>query len=219
MKAIKKVLIFLSGRGSNCRALIQYQKDTPDCGFEIIGVITDKPGAAGLYYAKEAKIPIYDFFRADFPDRASFLKALFSKASELAADFYVLAGFMVIVPEYFISEQQDKIINIHPSLLPEYPGLKTHERALADKKALHGCTVHFVNETVDGGAIISQATVAVLPDDSPETLGAKVLKKEHVLYPWVLTMLAKEEIASTGGTLHFSQNAIQDAKLHEFVTP
>jgi phosphoribosylglycinamide formyltransferase-1 len=216
MNEPKKVLVFLSGRGSNCRALIQYQNAHPNCGYEIIGVITDKPGAPGLYYVREAKIPVYEFFKADYPDKESFLKALFTHAENLKPDIYALAGFMVIVPAFFIQAHSDHIINIHPSLLPDYPGLNTHERAISDKRKEHGCTVHLVSETIDGGAIIAQSKVSITSDDTTITLAAKVLVEEHRLYSWSLSMIALGKVTLTNGTVSFTDQAKAEALSQNF---
>ena len=213
----KKVLIFLSGRGTNCQALIEYQRQHPSCGYQIIGVMTDKPDASGLSFAKDAHIPVHSFTRAAYPSREAFLQALFTHASALSPDYFVLAGFMVIIPPYFIAKHRNHIINIHPSLLPAYPGLKTHERALANKEQTHGCTVHFVNEEVDGGALIAQARVQIDANDSFDTLAAKVLEQEHTLYPWCLSMLAKGHISFRQGIVQFDEYAQQELLKLNFV--
>ena len=122
-----------------------------------------------MYYVKEANIPVFEFFRADYATRQEFLDAIFTQATNLAPEFYALAGFMVIVPPSFLQANEGKVINIHPSLLPAYPGLNTHTRALHDKQKTHGCTVHYVNEIVDGGAIIAQSSVVVQNDDTADT--------------------------------------------------
>ena len=218
MNSTKKILIFISGRGSNCKALIDYQKNNPACGFEIIGVITDKPGAAGLYYVKQAQIPTYEFFRADYSTRAEFIAAIFSAAETKGADLFALAGFMIIVPPDFIAKHNGQIINIHPSLLPAYPGLNTHERVLADKQSWHGCTVHLVNEAVDDGARIAQSKIAVLPDDTADTLAARVLIQEHRLYGWCLEQIAKKQILISGPTVTIPQATKDAATALGFVT-
>lgn len=184
----KRVAILISGRGSNMEALIRAASD-PTYPAEIVLVAADRP-AAGLAIAEAAGIPTA---LADY-------KALGGKAAgeaelnrlldEARAELVCLAGFMRILSAGFVQRWEDRLINIHPSLLPAYPGINTHERALAAGDKVHGCTVHFVWATVDSGPRILSETVPICPGDTPETLARRVLEAEHRIYPRALAMVA-----------------------------
>lgn len=186
---MKKVIVFISGRGSNLLSLIKNAKY-----YQISHIISNKALAPGLQYGKEFNIAISTFDRKDFNSLKEQKKALYSFAGQLNPDYIALAGFMSIVPEDFVREWYGKIINIHPSLLPKYPGLDTHQRVLDAKERRHGCTVHFLDTGIDTGPVIAQSTCEVLPEDTEETLSAKVLKLEHKLYPWALNNISSENI-------------------------
>lgn len=218
MNQRKKIVVFLSGRGTNFRTLIEEQKK-PECPFSIARVVSDKPGAAGLYYAKEANIPVTELFRSDFENLTSFKKALCDSASVESPFLYVLAGFMLVIPEWFIQEYPYSIINIHPSLLPDYPGLDTHTRAIKDKKTKHGCTVHLVRPEIDQGPLIAQSKVNILKEDTPEELAARVLKEEHRLYPWVVSSICGEKISISESGISYSMEARKDSQALSFYIP
>ena len=184
-KALPKIAILISGRGSNMRALVEaaQKKNFPA---KIVMVASNKPQAAGLDYAQQHDIPTAIIDHRRFEDRETFEHALDDVLRNAGIDLICLAGFMRVLTPWFISRWQGRLINIHPAILPSYKGLHTHERALADGVKIHGCTVHHVVPEVDAGPIIAQAGVPVLENDTPDTLGARVLAAEHRLYPLAL---------------------------------
>jgi formyltetrahydrofolate-dependent phosphoribosylglycinamide formyltransferase len=185
----KRVAVLISGRGSNMAALIEAAK-AADYPAEIVLVLSDRAEAAGLERARAAGIAAA-FVRAERPGRAAFEAALGERLTTAGVELVCLAGFMRILSADFVSRWEGRIINIHPSLLPAFPGLDTHARALAAGAARHGCTVHFVTAGVDEGPVILQAEVPVLAGDTPETLAERVLAEEHRLYPEALAMVAR----------------------------
>lgn len=192
-----KVGVLISGRGSNLQALIDAAAD-PAYPAEIVTVISNVPGAKGLERAAEAGIAGHAIDHRDFTRREDFEAELTRTLEKSGVELVCQAGFMRIVTAGFVTRWYDRMINIHPSLLPLFPGLNTHARALAAGVKLAGCTVHFVREAVDQGPIIGQAAVPVLPDDSPETLAGRVLEAEHRLYPHCLRLVAEGRVRVTG---------------------
>lgn len=174
----KSVVILISGRGSNMQSLLK--ADLPCC--RMAAVISNKADAPGLDIARQHGIATQVVAHRDYPDRESFDAALAAAIDRYQPDLLVLAGFMRILTAGFVARYQGRLINIHPSLLPAYGGLDTHERALKDGVKMHGCTVHFVTTDLDHGPIIIQAAVSVLADDTPATLAARVLHEEHRIY-------------------------------------
>ena len=185
-----RLVVLISGRGSNLGALIDYTAQA-DVSAQIVKVIADRP-AKGCARAESANIPsqIIDPARIDGDFDGDFESALTGAIDEAAADFICLAGFMRVLSAGFCGRYAGKIINIHPSLLPAYKGLDTHARVLAAGEAVHGCSVHLVTAELDGGAVLGQRRVSVRPDDSAESLAARVLAEEHILYPLVIGALA-----------------------------
>lgn len=192
MSAKKRVAVLISGRGSNMEALIAacLAHDYPA---EIIGVLSNKADAKGLETAALAGIAAQAIPHKDFRDRESHDAAMHAALLALNPDIVVLAGYMRLMTGPFVDQWRGKMINIHPSLLPDFKGTHTHERALAAGVAEHGCTVHFVTPGMDEGPVIAQARVPVLPGDTPDTLAARVLVEEHKLYPRALALLARGE--------------------------
>jgi phosphoribosylglycinamide formyltransferase 1 len=176
----KRVAVLISGRGSNMRALVEAARD-PSYPADIIAVISNKSDAGGLGFAAENGIPTFVISHKSHHTREDFDRALHVMLTQLQAELVVCAGFMRVMTPEILDPWKGRMINIHPSLLPAYKGLHTHERALADGAKEHGATVHFVTSELDGGPIIAQARVPVLPDDTPETLAARVLEVEHLL--------------------------------------
>ena len=196
-KPRKRVAILISGRGSNMNALIAAAMK-PDYPAGIVAVISDRADAAGLERAGEFDIPAMAFSRKDFADKAAHEAAISKALDEAEADFVCLAGFMRILSGDFVRRWRGRMINIHPSLLPSFKGLDTHHRALANGCRIHGASVHFVTEDMDEGPIIAQAAVPVMNDDTPDTLGDRVLKAEHALYPAALALLAEGRVRMSG---------------------
>ena len=192
-----KTGVLISGRGSNMMALAEACAD-PAFPAEIVLVLSNEPGAAGLARAQEFGIPTAVLDHRAFPDRAAFDAAVTARLESAGAEFVCLAGFMRRLTAGFVGQWRDRLLNIHPSLLPAFRGLDTHGRALAAGVRLHGCTVHFVRPALDDGPIVMQAAVPVLPGDTAESLAARVLAQEHRLYPAALRLIAGGAIRVEG---------------------
>jgi formyltetrahydrofolate-dependent phosphoribosylglycinamide formyltransferase len=189
----KRVAILISGRGSNMTALVEAARE-PAYPAEIVGVFSNRADAPGLQYAWLAGIPTAVRSHKDFADKPAFEAALSEVLDAWSPDIICLGGFMRLLSAEFCARWAGRLINIHPSLLPLHKGLHTHEQALADGVAEHGCTVHFVTPGMDEGPTIAQARVPVLPGDTADSLAARVLVEEHKLYPKALAMLARGEV-------------------------
>lgn len=187
---VKKIVILISGRGSNMQALLNAKLPC-----QIVAVISNRADAEGLSVAKAYGIATAIVPHNNYNDRAAFDAALAEEIDHYAPDVIVLAGFMRILTDGFVERYRGKIINIHPSLLPSYTGINTHQRALQDGVKIHGCTVHFVTPTLDVGPIIIQAAVPVLQDDTPDTLAARVLHEEHRIYAQAIRWLCREQVS------------------------
>ncbi len=179
--ANRRVGVLLSGRGSNMRALVE-QAD----GYQVVLVASDRPDAAGLSWARGHGLPIFALSPKGI-GKAAFEDALDAALRDAGVTAIALAGYMRLLSPAFVARWAGRIVNIHPSLLPAYKGLDTHARALAAGEREAGCSVHLVTDELDAGAVLGQARVPVLPGDTPETLGARVLAAEHQLYPRILT--------------------------------
>ncbi len=188
-----KVAVLISGRGSNLQALIDACA-AADFPAEICLVLSNRADAAGLKRAKRAVIPTQVIPHRDYATRAEFDAALDKALETAGVELVCLAGFMRVLGDAFVARWRDRLLNIHPSLLPAFPGLDTHARALAAGVRFTGCTVHFVREAVDEGPIIIQAAVPVLPGDDSETLAARVLAAEHRAYPLALKLIAEGRV-------------------------
>ncbi len=189
-----RTAVLVSGRGSNLKALLEAAKD-PDYPAEISVVISNEPYAGAINMAAEAGCEVALVPHREQPTRQQFEILLQTHILESGCELVCLAGFMRVLSHRFVSLWQGKMLNIHPSLLPAFPGLNTHRRALEAGVRLHGCSVHFVNEELDGGPLIGQAAVPVLPDDDEDSLGARVLAAEHQLYPRCLSLVASGQVA------------------------
>lgn len=170
----------------------------PDYPAEIVAVIANEPDAAGLDYAGEAGLAAETVAHRDFADRASFDAALDAAIRRHKPDLVCLAGFMRLLTDDFIEGWRDRLLNIHPSLLPAFRGLHTHRRALEAGVKIAGCTVHFVRPEVDTGPIIAQAAVPVLPGDTEDSLAGRILAQEHILYPMALRLVAEGRVTIAG---------------------
>jgi len=176
--AEKTIVILISGRGSNMEAVLDARLPA-----RVAAVISNNPQARGLEIARSRGVATAVADHRAYPDRAAFESALAAEIDRHRPDLVVLAGFMRILTPAFVQRYAGRIMNIHPSLLPAFPGLDTHRRALEAGACLHGCTVHFVTPALDGGPIIAQAVVPIHPDDTEARLAARVLAEEHRIYP------------------------------------
>lgn len=185
----KRVAVFISGSGSNLQALLD-AASASEYPAEISLVLSNKADAYGLERANKAGVPTVVISHKDYPTREAFDDAMDAELAKANIEIVCLAGFMRLLSEPFVRKWQGRMLNIHPSLLPDYRGLHTHARALADGAGKAGCTVHFVTPELDGGPIISQAEVPILSGDTGEVLAARVLAQEHKIYPQALADVA-----------------------------
>jgi phosphoribosylglycinamide formyltransferase 1 len=199
-----RVAVLISGRGSNMVSLIEAAA-APDFPAEIALVLSNRPDAPGLARAKAAGIEALAIDHKAFPDRSAFEGALDRLLHERAIGFVCLAGFMRVLTPWFVERWSGRMINIHPSLLPLFRGIHTHERALAEGVLVHGCTVHFVVPDVDAGPIVAQAAVPVVPGDTAQSLAARVLAQEHRLYPTALGLVCAGQARLEDGRVVFSE--------------
>ena len=200
--------MLLSGRGSNFRAIAE-----AGLPIEIVAVVSNRPKAAGLDYARERGIPAIALDHTEHPDREAYDALLADEVERHRPDLVVLAGYMRILSTAFIARFEDRLLNIHPSLLPSFPGLKTHERALEEGVKVHGCTVHFVTPQLDHGPIVIQAAVPVRADDTPETLSARVLEQEHRIYPQAVRWFAEGRLAKNHGRVNLKDDPASQSVL------
>ncbi|MBB4039602.1 phosphoribosylglycinamide formyltransferase-1 [Microvirga flocculans] len=200
----RRVAILISGRGSNMASLIEAAR-SPDFPAEIALVLSNRPDAAGLERAKEAGIATLCIDHKAHPTREDFEKAMDDALKEHDIAFICLAGFMRVLTDWFVERWAGRMINIHPSLLPLFRGTHTHRRALEEGVLVHGCTVHFVVPELDAGPIIAQATVPVVPGDTEDTLAARVIVQEHMLYPQALRMVCDGTARLENGKVAFSR--------------
>lgn len=208
------VVVLISGNGSNLQAIIDAANnpannhDQKPLPVDIKLVISSKRNAFGLERAQRADIPTALLEDTDYETREDYDRALQMLIDEQHPKLVVLAGFMRILSEGFVNHYQDRLINIHPSLLPEYRGLKTHQRVIEAGDKEHGATVHFVTPELDDGPLVLQAKVPVLPDDSVETLKQRVLEKEHIIYPLVIRWIAESRLTVENHQLVFDSRPL-----------
>lgn len=188
-----KIAVFISGRGSNLQALIETCQD-PAVPAQIGLVISNRPGAQGLKRAAAAGIATAVIDHTTYDSREAFDAALDSATRRAGCDFICLAGFMRILTEDFVRAWRDRMLNIHPALLPAFPGINCHARAIEMGVRITGATVHFCRPELDNGPIVTQAAVPVLPDDTEETLAARILEAEHVIYPMAVKLIAQGRV-------------------------
>lgn len=187
MSRILRVVVLISGTGSNLQALLDASNRE---GYAIIGVISNRPQAPGLARAKAAGVPAFAIDHAAYPDRPAFEAALDAVLSQLKPDLIALAGFMRVLTAGFVARHEGHLLNVHPSLLPAYRGLHTHARALAAGERWHGASIHYVTAELDGGPVILQGRLPVRTGESEPQLRARVQTLEHRLYPQVLGWIA-----------------------------
>ncbi|OGA49438.1 MAG: phosphoribosylglycinamide formyltransferase [Betaproteobacteria bacterium RIFCSPLOWO2_12_FULL_62_58] len=191
---MKRIVILISGRGSNMEALLKAGLPA-----QIATVISNEPAAKGLATARNHEVTTAVVDHHAFGDRATFDAALAGEIDRHEPDLVVLAGFMRILTDAFVDRYHGRLLNIHPSLLPAFPGLDTHRRALEAGARIHGCTVHFVTPTLDRGPIVIQAAVPVLPGDTEERLAARVLNEEHRIYPQAVRWFCEDRLVLDAG--------------------
>jgi len=199
---LKGVVVLISGRGSNLEALLEG-------GIPVSAVISNRSDAKGLETAARRGIPAAVVEHRSYASREAFDEALAVQIDRHAPKLVALAGFMRVLTPAFVARYADRLLNIHPSLLPAFPGLHTHERALESGVKLHGCTVHFVTAELDHGPIVIQAAVRVRRDDDPRSLAARVLAQEHVVYPRAVQWFIEDRLVIRDGRVRVEGNDAQ----------
>ena len=210
MSGVKNIVILISGRGSNMEAIVRASLPA-----RVAAVISNRADAAGLKFAAQAGIPTQVVDDRGFSSREAFDAALEVAIDAHSPDLVALAGFMRVLGGGFVRRYSGRLVNIHPSLLPAFPGLHTHRRALQEGVKLHGCTVHFVTPQVDHGPIIVQAGVPVRPDDTEESLAARVLRQEHRVYPLAARWFLEERLVVRNGVVRVEGADVAQALLSE----
>jgi len=203
---MKNIVILISGRGSNMEAVVR-ALDAEQWPARVAAVISNKADAKGLEFAQARGIPTAVVPSKEFASRAEFDAALQATIDRYAPDLVVLAGFMRILTAPFVEHYAGRMLNIHPSLLPLFPGLHTHQQALDAGVTEHGATVHFVTAELDHGPAIAQAKVPVLPGDTPDDLAARVLVEEHKLYPYAVRLFVEDRVVVEGDTVRLLDRA------------
>ncbi|MGH6892987.1 MAG: phosphoribosylglycinamide formyltransferase [Dongiaceae bacterium] len=210
-RAALKVAVLISGRGSNLQALIDaFGPRVADSPVKIVLVLTNRPDAQGFERAAKAGLNTEIVDHKAFATREDFDVAMDREIRAAGAEFVALAGFMRLLSDGFITTWKDRLVNIHPALLPSFKGLDTHKRALQAGVKLHGCTVHFVRHETDTGPIIAQAAVPVLPVDDEAALAARVLRAEHRLYPLALRLIAEGRVRVEGERAIVSDSSVAE---------
>ena len=203
---MKNIVILISGRGSNMESVVRAAQ-AEQWPARIAAVISNKSDAKGLEFAQAHGIPTAVVANQLFASRAEFDAALQREIDRFAPDLVVLAGFMRILTPAFVAHYDGRLLNIHPSLLPLFPGLHTHEQALAAGETVHGATVHFVTAELDHGPVVAKASVDVLPGDTPATLAARVLVQEHQLYPHAIRLFIEDRLSIVDGDVQIAHTA------------
>lgn len=209
-----RLVALISGRGSNLQAILD-SVARGDLPVDVRAVISNCPDVYGLERARRAGVPAVAVDHKAYPDRAAFEAALRRRIDAEQPDLVILAGFMRILSADFVQHYQGRLLNIHPSLLPKYRGLHTHERALAAGEREHGASVHFVIPELDSGPVIVQARVPVLPGDDPDILAARVLEKEHRIYPLAIRWFAEGRVTMRDGRAWFDGRPLTEPQLLE----
>lgn len=197
-----RIAVLASGRGSNLRALLD-ARSRGELSIDVVGVFSDRPDCAALAVARSAGVPTFAQRPADFANRSQFDGSMFGRIEAVQPDLIVCAGYMRLISDAAVSQFQGKIINIHPSLLPKYPGLHTHARALAAGDREHGASVHCVIPELDAGAVIAQVSIPVLEGDGPESLSNRLLEREHQLLVQTVKAIADGDLDISGNQPHW----------------
>lgn len=203
-----RLVVLISGRGSNLQAILD-QAASGELPVAIAAVISNRPGVQGLERARQAGVTALDLDHTLFADRPAFEAALIELIDRYRPDLVILAGFMRVLTSGFTEHYRGRLLNIHPSLLPKFRGLHTHERAIAAGEIEHGASIHFVTAELDGGPVIVQARVPVLQDDDPDRLAARVLEQEHQLYPQAIHWFAQGRLRLRGEQVWFDGKPLE----------
>jgi len=212
VKPRRRVGVLISGRGSNMMALVEAAR-APDYPAEIVCVVSNRPAADGLAWAREQGIVAHAVDHKAYATREAFEDALHAVLEGQSVELVACAGFMRLMTPGFVARWSERMINIHPSLLPLYPGLHTHARAIADGVRIAGCTVHYVVAEMDAGPIIAQGAVPVVDGDTPDSLAARILRVEHAIYPHALALAASGAARLENGRVHILSNVNQSGRL------
>jgi phosphoribosylglycinamide formyltransferase-1 len=204
MAPMKNIVILISGRGSNMEAVVR-AAESEQWLARIAAVISNKADAGGLAFAASRGIPTAVVANKEFASREAFDAALQQTIDTFAPDLVVLAGFMRILTAPFVEHYAGRMLNIHPSLLPLFPGLHTHEQALAAGHAEHGATVHFVTAELDHGPVVAQARIPVYPGDTPDMLATRLLAEEHKLYPHAIRLFIEDRLTIEQGDVRIAE--------------
>ena len=200
-----KIAVLISGHGTNLQALIDASLDS---NFKVSAVISNNPNSFGLQRAEKNNIATLVINHKEYASKQAFEQALMIKLKEINPDLIALAGFMRILSPNFVNHYVGKILNIHPSLLPKYTGINTHQRVIEANESEHGVSVHYVTEELDGGPVIVQEKVPVFNDDTPETLATRVAEKEHIIYPKVVSWFAAGRLAMAVNKAYLDQELL-----------
>ena len=209
---MKNIVILISGRGSNMEAVVR-AAESQGWPARIAAVISNKPEAKGLEFAHARGIPTAVVANKEYATRAEFDAALQETIDRFEPDLVVLAGFMRILTAPFVEHYAGRMLNIHPSLLPLYPGLGTHQQAIDAGDKQHGATVHFVTAELDHGPVVAQARVPVLPDDTEDTLSARVLVEEHKLYPYAVRLFVEDRLSIENGEVRIHEASAETTSI------
>jgi phosphoribosylglycinamide formyltransferase-1 len=205
---MKQLVILISGRGSNMQAIIEACK-TGKLNAQVACVISNRPDAQGLRFAQSQGIKTHCINHQNYANRADFEAAMMQAIDPYAPDYLVLAGFMRILEPAFVNHYLGRLINIHPSLLPKYPGINTHQRAIEAGDKEHGASVHFVTPELDGGPVFAQVRISIQPTDTPESLAQRLIQAEHLLYLQSLAKLINKQVEWRDGTIYAQGTLLQ----------
>lgn len=214
LNTLKRIVVLISGSGTNLKTIIENCKPTAiesisqPIQAEVVAVFSNQASAGGLQFAKDANIPAHVLLTKDYSDRATFDEALAAQIIQYKPDLIVLAGYMLILSSDFVETFKGKLINIHPSLLPKYPGLNTHQRAIENGDTEHGTSIHFVDGGLDSGPVILQAKVPIFPDDDEAELIERVKYQEHQIYPLVIRWFVEGRLSLVDNVAHLDNQPL-----------